>query len=124
VGLGDHEWRDHPEQVAKLIHGQYTTVMHRPLVTLAERLGEVLPDTLDTVFFGNSGSEAVETALRLARHANARPNIVVFHGSFHGRTIGAASMTTSGTRFRAGEGGRLGIEEFLETKYVALAATA
>ena len=90
------------EQVAKLIHGQYTTVMHRPLLTLAERLGEVLPAGLDSVFFSNSGSEAVEAALRLARHATTRPNIVVFHGSFHGRTIGAASMTTSGTKFRAG----------------------
>jgi 4-aminobutyrate aminotransferase len=90
------------EQVARLIHGQYTTVMHRPLLTLADRLGEVLPEELDSVFFSNSGSEAVEAALRLARHATGRPNIVVFHGSFHGRTIGAASMTTSGTKFRAG----------------------
>jgi len=90
------------EQVAKLIHGQYTTVMHRPLLTLAERLGEVLPEPLDSVFFVNSGSEAVEASLRLARHATGRPNVVVFHGSFHGRTIGAASMTTSGTKFRAG----------------------
>jgi 4-aminobutyrate aminotransferase len=90
------------EQVAKLIHGQYTTVMHRPLLTLAERLGEVLPGPLDTVFFSNSGSEAVEAALRLARHATGRPNVVVFHGSFHGRTVAAASMTTSGTKFRAG----------------------
>jgi 4-aminobutyrate aminotransferase len=90
------------EQVGKLIHGQYTTVMHRPLLTLAERLSEVLPTKLDSVFFSNSGSEAVEAALRLARHATGRPNIVVFHGSFHGRTIGAASMTTSGTKFRAG----------------------
>jgi 4-aminobutyrate aminotransferase len=90
------------EQVARLIHGQYTTVMHRPLLTLADRLGEVLPEGLDSVFFSNSGSEAVEAALRLARHATGRPNVVVFHGSFHGRTIGAASMTTSGTKFRAG----------------------
>ncbi len=90
------------EQVAKLIHGQYTTVMHRPLLSLAERLGEVLPEPLDSVFFSNSGSEAVEAALRLARHATGRPNVVVFHGSFHGRTVAAASMTTSGTKFRAG----------------------
>ena len=90
------------EQVARLIHGQYTTVMHRPLLTLAERLGEVLPEGLDSVFFSNSGSEAVEASLRLARQATGRPNVVVFHGSFHGRTIGAASMTTSGTKFRAG----------------------
>ena len=90
------------EQLARLIHAQYTTVMHRPLLTLAERLGEVLPDPLDSVFFSNSGSEAVEAALRLVRHATGRANVVVFHGSFHGRTVGAASMTTSGTRFRAG----------------------
>jgi 4-aminobutyrate aminotransferase len=89
-------------QVATLIHGQYTTVMHRPLLTLADRLGEVLPPELDTVFFVNSGSEAVESAIRLARHATDRPNLVVFHGGFHGRTVGAASMTTSGTKFRAG----------------------
>jgi 4-aminobutyrate aminotransferase len=90
------------KQAATLIHGQYTTVMHRPLLTLSERLGEVLPAGLDAVFFANSGSEAVEAALRLARHATGRPNVVVFHGSFHGRTVGAASMTTSSTKFRAG----------------------
>ncbi|HET7734779.1 MAG TPA: aminotransferase class III-fold pyridoxal phosphate-dependent enzyme [Nocardioidaceae bacterium] len=90
------------EQIGQLIHGQYTTVLHRPLLTLTERLGEVLPTGLDSVFFSNSGSEAVEASLRLARHATGRPNIVVFHGSFHGRTIGAASLTTSGTKFRAG----------------------
>jgi 4-aminobutyrate aminotransferase len=90
------------EQAGKLIHGQYTTVMHRPLLTLSERLGEVLPQGLDSLFFVNSGSEAVEAALRLSRHATGRPNVVVFHGSFHGRTIGAASMTTSATKFRAG----------------------
>jgi 4-aminobutyrate aminotransferase len=90
------------KQAATLIHGQYTTVMHRPLLTLSERLGEVLPSGLDALFFANSGSEAVESALRLARHATGRPNVVVFHGSFHGRTIGAASMTTSATKFRAG----------------------
>ncbi|MCV6980098.1 aspartate aminotransferase family protein [Mycolicibacterium pulveris] len=89
-------------QVATLIHGQYTTVMHRPLLTLVERLGEVLPAGLDRVFFANSGSEAVEAALRLARQATGRPNVIVFHGGFHGRTVAAASMTTSGTRFRSG----------------------
>lgn len=89
-------------QVATLIHGQYTTVMHRPLLTLVERLGEVLPEGLDRMFFTNSGSEAVEAALRLVRQATGRPNVVVFHGSFHGRTVAAASLTTSGTRFRSG----------------------
>jgi 4-aminobutyrate aminotransferase len=89
-------------QVATLIHGQYTTVMHRPLLDLADRMGEVLPDTLDALFFVNSGSEAIEAALRLARQATGRPNVIVCHGGFHGRTIGAATMTTSGTKYRAG----------------------
>jgi 4-aminobutyrate aminotransferase len=89
-------------QVGKLIHGQYTTVMHKPLLELTERLGEVLPSGLDSLFFANSGSEAVEAALRLARQATGRPNVIVFQGGFHGRTVAAASMTTSGTRFSAG----------------------
>jgi len=89
-------------QVATLIHAQYTTVMHRPLLTLVDRLGEVLPPGLDRMFFANSGSEAVEAALRLSRQATGRTNVIVFHGGFHGRTVAAASMTTSGTRFRAG----------------------
>ena len=89
-------------QVGTLIHGQYTTVMHRPLLDLVDRLGEVLPHGLDRLFFANSGSEAVEAALRLSRQATSRPNVIVFHGGFHGRTVAAASMTTSGTKFRAG----------------------
>jgi 4-aminobutyrate aminotransferase len=89
-------------QVGTLIHGQYTTVMHRPLLTLVDRLGEVLPDGLDRMFFANSGSEAVEAALRLSRQATGRPNVIVFHGGFHGRTVAAASLTTSGTKFRSG----------------------
>lgn len=90
------------EQVGALIHAQYTTVLHRPLLTLVERMSEVLPTGLDRMFFVNSGSEAVESALRLARQATGRPNVVVFHGGFHGRTVAAASMTTSGTKFRSG----------------------
>jgi 4-aminobutyrate aminotransferase len=90
------------EQVGRVIHAQYTTVRHRPLLTLADRLGEVLPAGLDRLFFSNSGSEAVEAALRLVRQATGRPNVVVFHGGFHGRTVAAASLTTSGTKFRSG----------------------
>ncbi len=96
------------QQAGTLIHGQYTTVMHRPLLDLTERLGDVLPGPLDSVFYLNSGSEAVEAAVRLARHATGRQNIVVFHGSFHGRTYGAAALTTSGTKFRAGVGPLMG----------------
>ncbi|GGZ46715.1 aspartate aminotransferase family protein [Streptomyces inusitatus] len=92
------------QQAGQLIHGQYTTVLHNQLLQLTERLGDVLPPGLDSLFFLNSGSEAVEAALRLARHATGRQNVIVFDGGFHGRTMGAASLTTAGTRFRAGIG--------------------
>lgn len=90
------------DQVGRIIHAQYTTVMHKPLLELTEMLGDVLPAGLDSVFYANSGSEAVEAAIRLARMATGRPNIVVFQGGFHGRTVAAASLTTAGTRFSAG----------------------
>lgn len=90
------------EQVGKIIHAQYTTVMHKPLLELTEKLGEVLPEGLDSVFYANSGSEAVEASIRPARMATGRPNIVVFQGGFHGRTVAAASLTTAGTKFSAG----------------------
>lgn len=90
------------EQVGKLIHAQYTTIMHQPLQDLSARLGEKMPGDIDTLFYASAGTEAAEAALRLARQATGRPNIIVFHGSFHGRTMGSASMTTSGTYYRAG----------------------
>ncbi|MCW2539516.1 MAG: gabT4 [Frankiales bacterium] len=90
------------EQVGKIIHAQYTTLMHKPLLELTNSLGQFLPSGLDSVFYANSGSEAVEAAIRLARMATARPNIVVFQGGFHGRTVAAASLTTAGTKFSAG----------------------
>jgi 4-aminobutyrate aminotransferase len=90
------------EQTGRIIHAQYTTVLHKPLIELTERLGEVLPPGLDSVFYANSGSEAVEAAVRLARMATGRPNIVAFQGGFHGRTVAAASLTTAGTKFRSG----------------------
>jgi 4-aminobutyrate aminotransferase len=90
------------EQVGKLIHGQYTTVRHNPILDLTERLGDFLPAGLDSVFYANSGSEAVEAAVRLARMATGRPNIITFQGGFHGRTVAAASLTTAGTKFRSG----------------------
>src|SRR5690554_5016798 len=90
------------EQAGNIIHAQYTTVMHKPLLALTEKLGEVLPTGLDSVFYANSGSEAVEASIRLARMATCRPNIIAFHGGFHGRTVAAATLTTAGTRFRSG----------------------
>ncbi|NWL34266.1 aspartate aminotransferase family protein [Paenarthrobacter nitroguajacolicus] len=90
------------EQVGKIVHAQYTTVMHKPLLELTELLGDVLPQGLDSVFYATSGSEAVEASIRLARMATGRPNIISFQGGFHGRTVAAASLTTAGTKFRSG----------------------
>ncbi|BCW43131.1 aspartate aminotransferase family protein [Arthrobacter sp. StoSoilB5] len=90
------------EQVGKIVHAQYTTVMHKPLLELTELLGGVLPQGLDSIFYATSGSEAVEASIRLARMATGRPNIISFQGGFHGRTVAAASLTTAGTKFRSG----------------------
>jgi len=89
-------------QIAKVIHAQYTTVMHKPVLELSERLGARMPGAIDTLFFASAGTESVEAALRLMRQATDKPNIIVFHGGFHGRTIGSLSMTTSSTGLRAG----------------------
>ena len=89
-------------QVATLVHAQYATVTHPNMLRLTDRLYEHLPGTLDSVAFSNSGSEAIETALRLVRQATGRPNIIAFTGGFHGRTLAAASMTTSTTKVRSG----------------------
>ena len=89
-------------QVGKLIHGQINIVFHPPALALAEKLREVVPAGLDTFFFSNSGAEAVEASIKLARHATGRPNIIVFQGGFHGRTVGAMSLTTSKTIYRVG----------------------
>ncbi|MCU0486065.1 MAG: aminotransferase class III-fold pyridoxal phosphate-dependent enzyme [Anaerolineales bacterium] len=90
------------EQAGKLIHGQVNVVMHEPLLRLVEALRTIVPPHLDSFFFSNSGAEAVEGAIKLARQATGRPNIIVFQGSFHGRTIGTMSLTTSKTIYRVG----------------------
>ncbi|MBN1661052.1 MAG: aminotransferase class III-fold pyridoxal phosphate-dependent enzyme [Anaerolineae bacterium] len=88
------------EQAGKILHAQVNIYYHLPLLRLAEALRDVVPAPLDTFFFSNSGAEAVEAAVKLARHATGRPNIVVFQGSFHGRTNQTMAMTTSKTVYR------------------------
>ena len=90
------------DQAAKLLHGQVNIVYHRPLIELTESLRQVLPAPLDTFFFSNSGAEIIEAAVKLAKHATRRPNVIVFSGSFHGRTHLTMAMTTSKTIYRAG----------------------
>lgn len=90
------------EQVGKLIHGQVNIVYHRPILDLVGQLQTVAPPQLNRFFFSNSGAEAVEASIKLARHATGRPNIIVFQGSFHGRTVATMTMTTSSTSYRLG----------------------
>jgi len=90
------------DQASKLIHGQANIVMHKPMLDLIDRLKKVVHPSLDGFFFSNSGAEAVEGAIKLARMATGRPNVIVFQGSFHGRTVGTMSLTTSKTIYRAG----------------------
>lgn len=90
------------KQAARLIHGQANIVIHEPMIRLTEELSQILPPVLDTYFFSNSGAEAVEGAVKLARAFTGKTNIIVFQGSFHGRTHATMAMTTSKTIYRAG----------------------
>jgi 4-aminobutyrate aminotransferase len=92
------------EQAGRLIHAQVNIYRHGLLERLGARLAEVCPEPIDTFFFANSGSEATEAAVKLAKQVTGRPNIVVFTGSFHGRTHLTMAMTTSKTAYRAGHG--------------------
>jgi hypothetical protein len=94
-------------QAGQIVHAQQN-IFHAsaPLAQLVERLaGGVMPPHLQQFFFCNSGSEAVDNAVKVARAATGRTNIISFDGGFHGRTIGAMSLTTSKTIYRWGPGG-------------------
>ncbi|HSF84549.1 MAG TPA: aminotransferase class III-fold pyridoxal phosphate-dependent enzyme [Acidimicrobiia bacterium] len=71
-------------------------------VTAAERLRQVTPDGIDKFFFMNSGAEAVEGSMKLARKTSGRQGIIVFRGGFHGRTMGSVTYTTSKAKYRQG----------------------
>jgi 4-aminobutyrate aminotransferase len=88
------------EQAEALFFGQ-ANIVHLPQAeALAARLAQVTPEGIESFFFANSGAEAVEAAVKLARHASGRTNLIVFQGSFHGRTHQAMAMTTSKTAYR------------------------
>jgi 4-aminobutyrate aminotransferase len=85
-------------QVGKLVHGQVNIAFQKPYLDLIDSLLPLMPHkSLDTFFFWNSGSEAVEAAVKLARHATKKQNIIVMQGSYHGRTMGTMAMTKSKT---------------------------
>jgi 4-aminobutyrate aminotransferase len=84
------------KQAAELIHMSGTDFYYESMITLAERLSKIAPmPGPHKVYYGNSGAEAVETALKLARYHTKRTNIIAFYGAFHGRTMGALSLTAS-----------------------------
>lgn len=89
------------EQAAQAVHAQVNCYFHEPLIQLTHALREVVPGHLDTFFFSNSGAEAVEGAVKLARHYTGRTNIIAFQGGFHGRTLQALALTTVKTLYRA-----------------------
>ena len=89
-------------QADKLIGPTGAMGYSEPVVRLASMLAATFPDPIDTVMFLNSGSEAIDGALKLARRVTGRPGIVAFRGGFHGRTFGATSVTTSNINYRTG----------------------
>ena len=89
-------------QVDKLIGPVNALGFTEPISRLATDLATTFPEPLDSVLFLNSGSEAIDAALKLARRVTGRPGIIAFRGGFHGRTFGAMSVTSSSLNYRAG----------------------
>jgi len=99
----------HPEvvvaiqkQAAELIHMSGTDFYYEHMTRLAERLSRIAPmPGPHKFYYGNSGAEAIECAIKLARYHTQRPHIIAFYGAFHGRTLGALSLTASKARQRS-----------------------
>lgn len=88
------------EQAGLFLHAQANIVVHQPMLRLIEELRAIVPPSIDGFFFSNSGAEAVEGALKLARAATGRQAVIVFTGSFHGRTGQTMILTTSKTGYK------------------------
>ncbi|MGE0307737.1 MAG: aspartate aminotransferase family protein [Acidimicrobiia bacterium] len=89
-------------QAERFVHAQVNVYRHDLLEPLAARLFEITPEGIDQFFYANSGAEITEAAVKLAKQATGRPHVIVFSGSFHGRTHMTMAMTTSKTGYRAG----------------------
>jgi len=106
------------KQAAELIHMSGTDFYYESLPQLAERLVRTMPGAENKkVFFGNSGTEAVEGAIKLARYATKRDKLIAFYGGFHGRTMGSLSLTASKSSQRKGFGALLSSVEHIHYPY-------
>jgi 4-aminobutyrate aminotransferase len=106
------------KQAAELIHISGTDFYHEHMPQLAERLVATMPGKeAKKVFFGNSGTEAVEGAIKLARYATKRDKLIAFYGCFHGRTMGALSLTASKSTQRKNFGSLLSGVEHIPFPY-------
>lgn len=90
------------DQAGKFLHAQANIIVHQPMMQLIEELRTIVPPSIDGFFFSNSGAEAVEGAVKLARNATGKNAVIVFSGSFHGRTAGTMALTTSKTVYKMG----------------------
>lgn len=87
-------------QAENLIDASFNMVNFESTLTLAKRISEITPGNLNSIFFSNGGAEATDGAIKLAKAYTKRPAIISFLGSFHGRTIGASTITASNSKYR------------------------
>jgi 4-aminobutyrate aminotransferase len=89
-------------QMENLIHACSGIVYYEQNIALAEKLKKITPEGLDMTFFGQSGTEAIEAAIKLAKYVSKKQGLIAFNGSFHGRTLGSLSITFSKAKYREG----------------------
>jgi 4-aminobutyrate aminotransferase len=110
------------EQAGRIIHAQQNILYHKPGLELHERLPRTFPGLRHGeeagLFLSNSGAEAIEASVKLAKYARRRPGIIAFRGGFHGRTHGAMALTSSGVKYRGHFEPLLGGVHFAPYPYV------
>ena len=110
------------EQASRIIHAQQNILYHQPGLELHDRLPRTFPGLRPAesagLFLSNSGAEAIEAAVKLAKYANRRPAVIAFRGGFHGRTHGAMALTSSGVKYRGHFEPLLGGVHFAPYPYV------
>ena len=110
------------EQASRIIHAQQNILYHKPGLELHARLPRTFPGLRDGeeagLFLSNSGAEAIEASVKLAKYATRRPAIIAFRGGFHGRTHGTMALTSSGVKYRGHFEPLLGGVHFAPYPYV------